>query len=571
MSTTKLVDGPFLKRFVIACGIVPALLLVWDAYQGQLGVNEVNYAIRTTGLVGLIFLVTTLAITPLRRLTGWTVSIAVRRNLGVFAFSYILAHFVIFFVWDRDLSVGSTLTEIIERVYLWFGFGSLLLMLPLAITSTDAMVSRLGAKRWKRLHRLAYPAAIAGAIHFYMLVKSDKTRPLVFLGVLAVLLAVRLIPKQKPVRKPRNFWAGELLLSKITPETHDVKTFRFTNPAGGALPFKHLPGQYLNLALTIDGKRVNRSYTIASSPTRNDYCEISVKKAPNGYGSKHLHETWAEGQRIKISAPAGKFHFAGHESDRKSRLAGARSGAEEGGAEVDRIVLIAGGIGITPMMSVIRAMTDGGWQGQLYLLFSVRLVQDIVFKDELARLQAAHPNLHVKITISGDPDTAWDGARGNVTRDLVEGFVPGLTSGPIMLCGPDRMMTAMRELLVGMGIPDAEIHQEAFISPKAVEAAVDADTHAESIDETIERSVTFKRAERVLRWTNGLTVLECAEDAGIEIPNECRSGICGQCKTRLVSGKVVMETQDALTRADRANGLILACQARPVRDVEIDA
>ncbi len=548
MSTTKLVDGPFLKRFVIACGVVPALLLLWDASQGQLGVNEVNYAIRTTGLVGLIFLVATLAITPLRRLTGWSVSIAVRRNLGVFAFSYILAHFVIFFVWDRDLSVGSTLTEIIERVYLWFGFGSLLLMVPLAITSTNAMVSRLGARRWKLLHRLAYPAAIAGAIHFYMLVKSDKTRPLVFLGVLAVLLAVRFLPKKKRGRKPRDFWAGELLLSKITPETHDVKTFRFTNPAGGLLPFKHIPGQYLNLALTIDGKRVNRSYTIASPPTRNDYCEISVKKAPDGYGSKHLHETWTEGQRIKVSAPAGKFHFAGHESD--------------------RIVLFAGGIGITPMMSVIRAMTDAGWKGQLYLIFSVRLVKDIVFKDELARLQAAHPNLHVKITISGDVDTAWDGARGNITRALVESFVPALQSGPVMLCGPDRMMTAMRELLVGMGVPDAEIHQEAFISPKAVEAAFAADT--EVIDETVERSVTFKQAERVVRLSNGLTVLECAEDAGIDIPSECRSGICGQCKTRLVSGKVVMETQDALTRADRARGLILACQARPVRDVEID-
>lgn len=549
MSTTKFVDGPFLKRFVIACGLVPALLLVWDAYRHQLGVNEVNYAIRSTGMVGLVFLVTSLAITPLRRLTGWTVSIAMRRNLGVFAFSYIAAHFVIFFVWDRDLSIGGTLTEIIERVYLWFGFGALLMMAPLALTSTDAMVTRLGAKRWKLLHRLAYPAAIAGVVHFYLLVKSDTTRPLAFAIALGVLLASRFVPKKKPVRKARNFWAGELLLSKITPETHDVKTFRFTNPAGGELPFKHIPGQYLNLALTIDGKRVNRSYTIASAPTRRDYCEISVKKAPDGYGSKHLHETWQEGQRIKISAPAGKFHFAGHEAN--------------------RIVLIAGGIGITPMMSVIRAMTDGGWTGEMYLLFSVRLVKDVVFRDEIAKLEAAHPNLHVKITVSGDPDTAWDGARGNITRELLDGFVPRLTNGPVMLCGPDRMMSAMRELLVGMGVPDAEIHQEAFISPKAVESTGTAET--EVIDETVERSVTFKQADKRVAVTNGLTVLECAEDAGIEIPNECRSGICGQCKCRLVTGKVVMETQDALTSADREKGLILACQARPVRDIEIDA
>jgi ferredoxin-NADP reductase/DMSO/TMAO reductase YedYZ heme-binding membrane subunit len=545
----KVVDGPFLKRFVIACGLVPAILLVWDALQGQLGVNEVNFAIRSTGMVGLVFLVATIAITPVKRLTGWSVSIAARRNLGVFAFSYILAHFLIFFIWDRDLSVGSTLSEIVERVYLWFGFGSLVLMAPLALTSTDGWVSRLGAKRWKRLHRLAYPAAIAGVVHFYLLVKSDTTRPFVFALVLGGLLATRFIPKRKSVKKPRNFWAGELVLAKIKQETHDVKTFRFANPAGGELPFKHIPGQYLNLALTIDGKRVNRSYTIASPPTRRDYCEISVKKAVDGYASKHLHETWQEGQRIKISAPAGKFHFAGHESQ--------------------RIVLIAGGIGITPMMSVIRAMTDGGWNGEMYLLFSVRLVKDIVFADEIAALQAKHPNLHVKITISGDADTPWEGARGNITREMIAGFIPGLKRGPIMLCGPDRMMTAMRDILVGMGVPDAEVHQEAFISPKAVEDAVASE--ADVIDESQPRSVYFKQADKRVPVTNGLTVLECAEDEGVEIPSECRSGICGQCKTRLVTGKVVMDVQDALTNADRARGLILACQARPVRDVEIDA
>ncbi len=556
MSTTKaqpkFVDGPFLKRFVIASGVVPALLLLWDAYRGQLGVNEVNFAIRTTGMVGLVFLVATLAVTPFRRLTGLSVSIAVRRNLGVFAFAYILGHFLIFVIWDRDGSIRSTVSEIIERKYLWFGFGSLLLMAPLAITSTDTMVSRLGAKRWKRLHRLAYPAAIAGVVHFYMLVKSDTTRPFVFAIVLGLFLATRLVPeRKKKARAKRNFWSGELVLSRITQETHDVKTFRFTNPDGGALPFEHIAGQYLNLALTIDGRRVNRSYTIASPPTRRDYCEISVKRAIDGYGSHHLHDTWKEGQRIKISAPAGKFHFSG---------------------DGKRIVLIAGGIGITPMMSVVRAMTDRGWAGELYLVFSVRLVKDIVFREEIAQLQAAHRNLKVLITVTNDADNEWPAARGQISRELLEGFIPSFTSGPVMLCGPDKMMTAMRQLLVGMGIPDAEIHQEAFISPKALEpAAGDAATADEVIDETVERSVHFKQADKRIAVTNGLTVLECAEDAGVDIPSECRSGICGQCKTRLVTGKVVMEVQDALTNADRAKGLILACQARPVRDVEIDA
>jgi ferredoxin-NADP reductase len=447
MSTTRhpFVDGPFLKHFVIACCLVPGALLLWDAYEGQLGVNQVNYAIRTTGLVGLVLLVLALAITPLSRALAWPVLISARRNLGVFGFAYILVHFTMFWLLDRDGSLGSTLHEIVARPYLWFGFGALVMMAPLAITSFDTMVTRLGARRWKRLHRLAYPAAIAGVVHYYMLVKADTTQPLAFGVVLAGLLATRFIPVKKQPARRKAFWSGELELARITDETHDVKTFRFVNPGGGPLPFTHVAGQYLNLKLTIDGRRVNRSYTIASPPTRRDYCEISVKKVANGYASKHLHDTWRTGQRIQIGAPAGKFTFAGDEAK--------------------RIVLIAGGIGITPMMAVVRSLCDRGWRGDMYLVFSVRQVKDIVFRAELAELQAAHRNLHVLITVSADPAVAWDGARGQITRELLERCVPDLRRGPIMLCGPDAMMTAMRTLLVGMGIPDDEIHQEAFISP----------------------------------------------------------------------------------------------------------
>ncbi|HEX5061706.1 MAG TPA: FAD-binding oxidoreductase [Kofleriaceae bacterium] len=550
MSTSRspFVDGRFLKQFVIACCLVPGALLLWDAYQGQLGVNEVNFAIRTTGLVGLVFLTLSLAITPLRRLTKWNVLISARRNFGVFGFFYILTHFVIFWLFDRAGSIGSTLHEIVARPYLWFGFGALLLMTPLAITSFDGMVTRLGAKRWKRLHRLAYAAGIFGVVHYYMLVKADTTQPLAFAVVLGGLLASRFIPTKKPLPKKRMFWSGELELARIVDETHDVKTFRFVNPAGGPLPFEHVAGQYLNLKLTIDGKRVNRSYTIASPPTRRDYCEISVKKVPNGYGSKHLHETWREGELIKIAAPAGKFYFAGHEAK--------------------RIVMIAGGIGITPMMAVARSLTDRGWTGDIYLVFSIRLVKDIVFRDELAQLVAAHKNLHVCYTVSGDPDTAWDGPRGNITRELLETVVPDLTRGPIMLCGPDAMMTAMRKLLVGMGIPDAEIHQEAFVSPPTPNAG-----DPEPIDDVPDgiRNLTFERAGKRVQLTNGLTVLEAAEECGVDIPFECRSGICGQCKTRLISGHVAMEVQDALTPNDKMKGLILACQAVCTKDAVIDA
>ncbi|MDB4963097.1 MAG: Oxidoreductase FAD-binding domain protein [Myxococcales bacterium] len=569
-----IVDGPFAKRFVIACGLVPGILLLWDAYRGQLGVNDVNFAIRTTGLLGLVFLTLSLVITPLRRLTGWTTLISVRRNLGVFGFVYIAAHFAIFFFYDRDMSVTSTLEEITERVYLWFGTGALVLMIPLAFTSTNAMVTRIGAKRWKLLHRTAYLVVLGGVIHYYLLVKADVTMPLIFAGLFGGLMVYRLVGHYVDLRgevtraharlliartssgvAKRKFWSGQLEVARIFQETPDVKTFRFVTPERRALPFEHTAGQYLNITLLIGGVRVRRSYTIASSPARSGYCEISVKRVADGYASHHLHDTVKEGDRIDISAPAGRFVFAGDEAN--------------------RVVLVAGGVGITPMISVVRSLTDRCWTGEIYLLFSVRKKTDIVFEHELDQLQARFPNLHVCIALSGDPDAAWTGARGHITRELVEGFVPELRRGPVLVCGPAPMMTAMRTLFVGIGVPDAEVLEEAFVSPPTPTAS-DANVAAiaEVADDAVAESaptVEFQRANRTAELTAGLTVLESAEDAGVSIPFECRSGICGQCKTKLVSGRVTMDVQDALTASDKANGLILACQARPTRNCVVDA
>jgi ferredoxin-NADP reductase/DMSO/TMAO reductase YedYZ heme-binding membrane subunit len=527
-----IVDGALAKRFVIACGLVPASLLAIDAWRGQLGVNDVNFAIRTTGLLGLVFLTLTLVITPLRRLTGANWLIAARRNLGVLGFAYIAAHFVIFFAFDRALDVGSTLTEIVERVYLWFGTGSLLIMIPLAITSTDRMVTRLGAKRWKRLHRLAYVAVLFGVIHYYLLVKADVTKPLVFTIVFGGLMLVRFIPEKKPRKKPRAFWSGELVVEKITQETHDTKTFRFSG-----FPGTHTAGQYLNITLPIDGARVKRSYTISSAPGS---LAITVKRAADGYASHYLHDMVKEGDRLHVSAPAGRFVFAGHEAN--------------------RVVLVAGGVGITPMMSIIRSLTSRAWTGQIHLFYSVRTQSDVIFGDELARLAAAHANLELHVIHSSES--------GHLTRAMIDAALPDLRRGPILVCGPAPMMTAMRALFVGMGVPDGDILEEAFVSPGAPGASTSEPT--ELVGDGI-KQVQFTRAKKSVELPGGLTVLEAAEDCGVAIPYECRSGICGQCKTKLVAGRVVMASQDALTAADKANGLVLACQAQPVGDVVVDA
>ncbi len=186
-------DIRFIKLLILVNGAVPLALLGWDAKHQQLGANPQNFAILTTGMMTLVFLVLTMAVTPLRKITGWNWLIQFRRMLGLYAFFYACVHFSLFFSLDRAFSISSTFTEMLKRKYLIVGSTALLLMLPLAMTSTNAMIKRLGGKRWRALHRLAYVAAICGVIHYYMQVKADVRKPLVFAAVLAVLLGWRLV------------------------------------------------------------------------------------------------------------------------------------------------------------------------------------------------------------------------------------------------------------------------------------------------------------------------------------------------------------------------------------------
>ncbi|HXI72260.1 MAG TPA: protein-methionine-sulfoxide reductase heme-binding subunit MsrQ [Verrucomicrobiae bacterium] len=207
-------DLRFARLLVLVNAAVPATLLGWDAWHHKLGANPVNFAILTTGMLSLIFLLLTLLVTPLRKVSGWNWIIFSRRTLGLYAFFYACLHFLIFFSLDRSFSVTGTLSEMVKRKYLLVGITGLLVMVPLAVTSTNAMIKRLGGKRWRALHRLAYVAAIAGVIHYYMQVKKDVRQPLAFGTVLAVLLGYRLwdywrrpkaMPKSSavpPVTKP---------------------------------------------------------------------------------------------------------------------------------------------------------------------------------------------------------------------------------------------------------------------------------------------------------------------------------------------------------------------------------
>jgi len=185
------------KPLVFLACLVPFGLLVLGGVQGDLGANPLERVTHATGNWGLRLLLITLAITPLRRLSGWARLLRLRRMLGLFAFFYLSLHFLTWVWLDQELVWGNVVTDIAKRPYVTVGFGAWLLLLPLAVTSTRGMMRRLG-RNWQRLHRLIYVAGVLGVLHYIWLVKADLLEPLIYAGLLGILLAVRWRPQLLP-------------------------------------------------------------------------------------------------------------------------------------------------------------------------------------------------------------------------------------------------------------------------------------------------------------------------------------------------------------------------------------
>jgi sulfoxide reductase heme-binding subunit YedZ len=186
-------DTKFSKALLFLNSLVPLALLSWDAYRHRLGANPIEFVTRTTGMLTLVFLLISLTVTPLRKLTGWNWLGKFRRMLGLYAFFYGFLHLMTYIWFDRFFNLKSTAQDIVARPFIAIGMATFFIMIPLAITSTNKMVKRLGGKRWNRLHKVVYLAGIGGVLHYFMLVKSDTRLPLTFAAVLAFLLCYRLI------------------------------------------------------------------------------------------------------------------------------------------------------------------------------------------------------------------------------------------------------------------------------------------------------------------------------------------------------------------------------------------
>jgi sulfoxide reductase heme-binding subunit YedZ len=191
-------DTRFGKFILIINALVPLVLLLWDVWRGRAGANPTEFVTRTTGMLTLVFLTGSLAVTPVRRVTGANWLVKFRRILGLLAFLYGALHLMTYVAFDRFFNLKSVPADVFKRPFIAIGMTAFVLMIPLAMTSTNRMVKRLGGKTWSRLHKMIYLAGVAGVLHYWMLVKSDTRLPLTFAFVLAVLLGYRLLIKLTP-------------------------------------------------------------------------------------------------------------------------------------------------------------------------------------------------------------------------------------------------------------------------------------------------------------------------------------------------------------------------------------
>lgn len=323
-------------------------------------------------------------------------------------------------------------------------------------------------------------------------------------------------------------------------ETPTIKTIRIVRPDG----FDFTAGQFMPVRIRVDGRELTRCYSISSAPAVQGYLEISVKR--QGVVSNALHATARPGSLLTIRQAAGSFTFP---------------------AGDDRpIVLIAGGIGVTPLMSMLRhaVMTEPG--RPISLLYGVHTECDFAFRDEIECLARRHPQFRLRLAAATGTTTSRV-YPGRIDASLLKAIVPDLAHSISFVCGPTPMIESMKALLANEGVPASQIRHEVFEA--AVAAAAEAPPRKAQPTRVASYRMSCTRSQKEVDVRSGRTVLEAAEDAGVDVPSLCRAGVCGTCRVRVAAGEV--ECESAALAADEVDaGFVLACVATPQSDFAVE-
>jgi len=336
----------------------------------------------------------------------------------------------------------------------------------------------------------------------------------------------------------------ELICVAVRDETVDVKTFFFE--ARKPARFAYLPGQFLTFDFPVAGTVVNRCYTIASTPTRPHQISITVKRQPNGVVSPWLHENMRPGVAVRVSGPMGVFSFVEHQAP--------------------KYLFMSGGSGITPLMSMARALHDVEPQADILFLHFSRSPADIIFRRELELMSRHMPNFRVVAVCETDsPGESWGGFRGRLNAAMLPIIAPDFLQREIFDCGPAPFMKAARGAFEALGFGMAHYHEESF---DFAELSEDAAPVVEAAGASF--LVEFSKTRRTINVSAERHILDAARAEGMRLPSSCTKGMCGTCKSKLVSGKVEMNHLGGIRQREIDAGMILICCAKPLTDLVIE-
>ena len=339
-------------------------------------------------------------------------------------------------------------------------------------------------------------------------------------------------PVSTAPQRPKGFVQSPVLATFN--ETPDIKTIRLARPQG----FEFEAGQFIAVRIRVDGKDCSRCYSISSAPDVAGYLEISVKR--QGSVSNALHATARPGALLSIRSPNGAFKYPSGD-DRP-------------------IVLLAGGVGITPLMSMLRHAIQTEPSRPITLLYSARSEADFAFRDELDSLARRHPQ--VRVLLASSKSSSPEVYPGRIDAELVRTTVPDVAHSVCFTCGPATMIDQVKALLAGLGVPAPQIRHEVFEAAIAASAAKEEPGAPAAGRRAVSGSHHMKceRSGRTVPIVQGQTLLEAAETGGIALESLCRAGICGTCRVRVTDGDVECTT-DALSADEQAGGFVLACVA----------
>lgn len=355
---------------------------------------------------------------------------------------------------------------------------------------------------------------------------------------------------QVSIRKaaPAALWNPEeddtLVCLDVQQETHDVKTFTFASPEGKRFAFK--AGQYFLFDLDHNGEAESRCYSISSSPHRTNAFSVTVKRVPGGKISNWLHDTLVAGASVKANGPLGHF---------------VRSGMSQ------KLLLLSGGSGITPVMSILREIADSCDPADVVFMHAARTPQDLIFRDELACIARRLRGLRLHFlpeTVAGE--ASWPGLSGRISAEYMRLAVPDIAERSVMCCGPAPFMAAARRIAGELGVPASNYVEESF------DAAVIDEPEVPAVQEAAIKvfQVSFAKQARSIEVSSDQSVLSCAKKAGVRIPSSCANGVCGTCKSKLTSGTVDMNHNGGIRQREIDAGFFLPCCSKPLSDLIIE-